>query len=110
MKLPDIPNAIVPEAKITEYLLSLTHRDGRSKARFFTRFGFSADDWKALANALIRHAEEHEVAKIEATQFGVRYVIEGSLNALDSRTPSVRVVWFISTDETEPYLVTAYPL
>lgn len=110
MKLPNIKNAVVPKAKITEYLLSLAHRDGRSKAMFFTRFGFSSKDWEALANALIRHAEEHEIAKAEATPFGVRYVIEGALTAPDGRTPSVRVVWFISTDDTEPYLVTAYPL
>lgn len=110
MKLPNIENSVVSEAKITEYLLSFTHRDGQSKAMFLTRFGFLANDWKALADALILHAEQHEVAKVEATQFEIRYVIEGSLTAPDGRTPNVRAVWFISTGETEPYLVTAYPL
>jgi hypothetical protein len=32
VKLPDREHAVVPERKITEYLLSLAHRDGRSKA------------------------------------------------------------------------------
>jgi hypothetical protein len=56
MKLPNLEKALVPERKITAYLLSLTHRDGRSKAAFFTRFGFSANAWTLLADALRRHA------------------------------------------------------
>lgn len=110
MKLPNVEKAVVPKTKITEYLLSLAHRDGRSKAMFFMRFGFTATRWEVFADALIRHAEEHEVAKVETSPFGVRYVIEGTLTAPDGRTPNVRVVWFISTDDIEPYLVTAYPL
>jgi hypothetical protein len=110
MKLPYLENAIVPASKITDYLLSAAHRDGRHKAAFFTRFGFAADDWETLAAALLRHAAEHEVAKIEASPFGARYVIEGELRAPDGRAPRVRVVWFMATGETTPYLVTAYPL
>lgn len=41
MKLPNLGNASVPEAKITRYLLSMTHPYGRHKANFFQRFGFS---------------------------------------------------------------------
>ena len=35
LKLPNYENAVVSEAKITGYLLSTKHRDGRSKAEFF---------------------------------------------------------------------------
>jgi hypothetical protein len=83
---------IVPREKIVEYLSSLAHRDGRNKALFF--FGFSVDAWQTLANVLLRHAAEHEVAKIEASQFGARYIVEGELHAPDGRTTLVRVVWF----------------
>lgn len=58
MKLPNVENALVPKPKITDYLLSFTHRDGRSKAQFFIRFGFSAENWETLANALLHHAEK----------------------------------------------------
>jgi hypothetical protein len=51
MKLPNLENAQIPPAKITDYLLSFTHRDGRHKAAFFTRFGFSADNWEIMAAA-----------------------------------------------------------
>jgi hypothetical protein len=110
MRLPNADQAIVPERKITAYLLSFTHRDGRGKATFFGRFGFAADAWEVLASALRRHAQEHEVTEIEGTPFGVSYAVEGPLATPDGRAPVVRVIWFISTDEVVPRLVTAYPL
>lgn len=110
MKLPNCESAVVPEAKITDYLLSLTHRDGRSKARFFIRFGFSLSSWEDLSAALLEHAALHEVAKIEDSPFGKRYVIEGELYTPDRRNPTIRSVWFIKTGVQNPYFVTAYPL
>ncbi len=110
MKLPNHEKAIVPREKIVDYLLSLSHRDGRSKAIFFSSFGFSIEDWQTLADALRHHAAMYEIAKIESTPFGTRYVVEGELVASDGRTPLVRVVWFVGTDEDAPRLATAYPL
>jgi hypothetical protein len=52
MRLPNAENAEIPESKITKYLLSTTHRAGKSKASFFMQFGFDLDHWKALALAL----------------------------------------------------------
>lgn len=91
-------------------MLSLTHRDGRSKAVFFIRFGFTANDWQALSAALLRHAADYNVAEIEETPFGMNYVIEGPLQTPDGRAPEVRVIWFIATGGHIPHLVTAYPL
>jgi hypothetical protein len=100
----------VPETKIVDYLLSLTHPVGRNKAIFFIQFGFAIERWEILAEALLAHAAEHEVAKLESTPFGTRYVIEGGLTTPDGRAPIVRVVWFIENDTEIPQLVTAYPL
>ncbi len=110
MKLPNHEQAMVPQRKITGYLLSPTHRDGRSKAAFFTRFGFSAASWEVLAEALRRHAADHNVMETEDTPFGTSYTIEGALVTPNGRAPRVRVVWFIETGETTPRFVTAYPL
>jgi hypothetical protein len=41
MKLPNAENVIIPQRKIVDYLLSPTHRVGRSKADFFTHFGYA---------------------------------------------------------------------
>ena len=110
MKIPNVAQAVVPERKITDYLLSLTHRDGHSKATFFLRFGFTTDDWEGLADALRRHAADYDVTGRDDTPFGTSYVVEGPLLAPDGRSPQVRVVWFIETGESIPHLVTAYPL
>ncbi len=110
MKLPNYEKAVVPKAKITDYLLSLTHRDGCSKARFFMRFGFSAEQWEIFAEALKRHAADNEIAKTEASYFGTRYVIEGILFSSDGRNPSVRSVRFVENESDIPFFVTAYPL
>lgn len=107
--LPNREHAVVPRPKIADYLLSNAHPDGQSKARFFTRFGFSAARWEVLAAALRRHASDHLVVRIEPSPFGQRYVIEGILHAPDGRTPLVRSIWFIATGGEVPWLVTAYP-
>src|SRR5512146_2660182 len=110
MRLPYAKLAIVPQRKLTEYLLSATHRVGRAKAAFFASFGFTLEGWKTLADALRLHALEHEVKTTEKTPFGMNYVVEGPLRVPDGRTPWVRVVWFVETDEAIPRLATAYPL
>lgn len=110
MRLPNLESAVISEEKITKYLLNTEHVKSGGKAKFFIHFGFSVAQWEQLANALIDHAHAHEVKKTEQTQFGMRYIIEGEILAPENRKPQVRVVWFISTDTTQPYLVTAYPL
>ena len=110
MKIPNLDNAQIPEAKVSDYLLSLTHPDGGGKARFFTQFGFSPAAWEVLAQALLRHATDHEIAKTEDSPYGLRYVVEGVLHTPDGRTPGVRSVWFVESGEDVPRFVTAYPL
>jgi len=100
MNLPNAAAAVVSKDKITGYLLSTTHRDGRHKAVFFLGFGFAADAWQTLAAALLKHALDHEIAKVENTPFGVRYVVEGTIETPHGRTPRLRAVWFVVTEKT----------
>ena len=67
MELPNREEAIVPEAKITLYLLNTQHPKGHSKAKFFMQFGFFVAQWKQLADALFDHAQTHAVVKTEQT-------------------------------------------
>lgn len=109
MKIPEFQNASVDGNKVTGYLLSEAHQNGRHKARFFKRFGFSAERPEALQEALKNHAS-NDYIKAEHTAFGVRYIIEALLESPDGRNPPVRSVWFSSTEGTSPRLVTAYPV
>ena len=110
MKLPNAERAVVPQQKIAGYLLSISHRDGHSKAAFFLRFGFSANVWQGLAEASRPHAIDHEINAVEDSPFGTRYVIEGVILSPDGRNPTIRSVWFIEAGEEAPRFVTAYPL
>ena len=110
MKLPNYEKGVIPRTKITDYLLSLRHRDGCSKAKFFMRFGFSSEQWEILAQALKHNAAHNEITRTEKTYFGMRYVIEGTLLTPDGRNPEIRTIWFIETGTDMPFFVTAYPL
>jgi len=110
MKVPNTEQAIVPRAKIADYLLSLGHRDGQHKARFFTQFGLSQDNWLDLENLVRQHVLEHEITKEEPSPFGTRYVVDGIMKMPDGRTPQIRTVWFVRLHEEIPRSVTAYPV
>ena len=110
MKLPNLENLVVPRAKVFDYLLSPTHRDGQHKAKFFTRFGLSQDNWQELGELLRQHALDHEITKVEPSEFGTRYVLEGIMNMPDGRTVPMRTVWFVSDAQDDPRFVSAYPL
>src|ERR1017187_9006901 len=106
MKLPNAERAIVPDRKITHYLLSATHRDGRHKTEFFRSFGFALEAWQELAVALSNHAHSNEVVKIVPTPFGRTFVIKSALPAPDGRAPQVRAIWFIANGEEIATLAT----
>lgn len=109
-RLPNVRRALVPEAKVVDYLLSRTHAFGRTKAAFFESFGFSSAAWQALSQALLDHAARGDIVKTEETPFGRKFVIEGPLGTPDGRDPTVRAVWFIETGGSQPRFVTAYPV
>ena len=108
MKLPNLENVLVEEAKITTYLLSEENSGG--KATFFIVFGFTIDEWQRFRDALIQHAETHEIKRSFETRHGVKYIIEGDIQTPDGRSPQIRSVWIVDTGKDAPRLVTAYPL
>ena len=109
MKLPHFDRAVVPQEKITRYLLSPTHRVGKSKAAFFEAFGFKRHKWKELAGALRQHVAASSVVETEETSLGTQYVVEGTLFAPDGTRLNVRSAWFIDKGKKGPRFVTAYP-
>jgi hypothetical protein len=110
MKLPNAEQVVIDRPKIVDYLLSDTHEDGRHKSAFFRRFGCRPEFWREMAEILKRHASEHELAGEEPSPFGRRLIVEGIMHMPDGRTPYVRTVWFLRTNEVAPRFVTAYPI
>jgi hypothetical protein len=108
-RLPHLDRAVVPEAKIVDYLLSVGHPVGRAEARFLEGFGFRAGNWRALRDALIAHASQYDISASHQTRFGTKYEIDGPLPTPDGRAPVVRVVWFVELQDNAPQLVTLIP-
>ncbi|NUO78657.1 hypothetical protein HUU05_01150 [candidate division KSB1 bacterium] len=109
MKLPNRENAYIPPAKLKGYLLSETHVDGRSKARFFRAFGYDEANVELLERGLLLIARNQEVHEEVVSQFGIKYVIDGSLQTPSGRTINSRTVWIIEEGEEHPRFVTAVP-
>lgn len=110
MKLPNAEAAVIPERKLTHYLLSETHEDGRGKAAFFRRMGFSLDHWQELSRALLTLAATNDVTQEAPTSFGTSLVVEGIMVTPSRRQPMIRTVWHLDAGSQVPRFVTAYPI
>jgi hypothetical protein len=111
LNLPNAQFAIVPEQKLTLYLLNPAHPAGGSKARFFLLFGFTLTDWRPMAEALLRHGRENSVTAMVQTPHGIRYVVDGPLVAPDGSRLNIRTASYIDLHgDGRPRFVTAHPL
>ena len=109
MQLPNKENAIIPIAKIKDYLLSDTHPSGKSKSKFFRMFGFNETNIPLLEQFLLKIAQSYEVKKVELSPHGKKYTIDGKLYAPVGKNVSVRTIWIIENNKDRPRFVTAYP-
>ena len=110
MKLPYRNNCFVPKEKLTEYLLSEVHKEGKSKANFFLLMGFSKRNVEFLESELTNLAIENKVTKTKNTIFGMKYVILGMIKTPKGRSISISTVWIVDKFKKRPRFVTAYPL
>jgi hypothetical protein len=105
--IPNFDNAIIERAKLEDYLLDLSHKDGASKAVFFLGFGFRRDAPEELAEALREHARAADAREV-ASRYGVRYIVEAPIATPSGRRPWVRSVWEFK--DGRPRFLTAYPM
>jgi hypothetical protein len=107
--LPNSSASIVKENKVKDYLLSTTHLEGKSKAKFFFEFGYSEDKPEELVDSLRTHASTQPIIETEENDHGTKYVLQCSISTPDGRSPCIITVWIIKREDVEPMLVTAYP-
>jgi hypothetical protein len=79
MNLPHHEQAFVPPEKLSDYLLSLSHPIGRSKAVFFRALGYDENNTERLVEALLNIARTGDVRDTIETKYGVKYVVLGEL-------------------------------
>jgi hypothetical protein len=59
--VPGAHAAVVPDAKIRDYLLDPNRPGNGGKAAFFNAFEFTTRNWTDLRDALRRHPSQHPV-------------------------------------------------
>ena len=109
MKLPSADSATVDPAKIRDYLLSPEHPVGRFKAVFFGTLGYTRDDWQRLEQDLLTLAVTADAALGQASDFGQKYEVRGTIQGPLGRRAEIVTVWIILAGEASPRFVTAFP-
>ncbi|MEG4119707.1 hypothetical protein QUA43_19845 [Microcoleus sp. N9_B4] len=89
MKIP--PDAIIPEAKLTRYLLVLKAQDDKSK--FLSQGGFSQDNPEALLAAIQFLITSADAVEDGANEFGKFFRAEGELPGVNGRNLVVVTIW-----------------
>ena len=93
-----------------DYLLSLSHPVGKSKARFFRGLGFDESTIDQLREELKEVVQRAPVEETERTSHGTKYVVVGSIRTPNGGYVSIRTVWIIEEEGVDaPRFVTAYP-
>jgi len=108
--IPNAEAARIDSAKLQYYLLSRSHSIGRSKAQFFRGLGFDESNLLMFADSLKDVARGGEVKALSRSEFGAKYVVDGTIATPNGRNARVRTVWIVERGRDYPRLVTAYPV
>lgn len=110
MTVPNRERAYVPERTLRDYLLSLSHPFGKSKARFFRWLGLDESTVDRLREALRGVVQQHDIEETERTSHGTKYVVIGSIRSPNGEEVTLRTVWMIEEEGPgAPRFVTVYP-
>jgi hypothetical protein len=102
-------DAIIPPAKLRDYLLSEGHPDGWSKARYLARLGYRREDWGRLGRDLREQILPLEACPLGETPWGTKYEILGVLSGPNGQAGWIRSIWIVLRREKRPRLVTLTP-
>ncbi len=108
-RLPNAEKAIIETEKLRGYILSSTHPVGRFKAAFFRRLGYSAENWEAFERSLRDLILTQDTRGVEESQYGNKFVVEGTFAGPSGDTVQIVTVWIILKGENVPIFITAYP-
>jgi hypothetical protein len=106
VKIPG--DALIPDDKITHYLLVQKARNDKSK--FLARAGFTTDGPEALRTAIQLIAEAGEAVEDRRNEYGVFYQVVGKLAGTNGITLSVVTIWLQRQIDGKFQFVTLKPL
>jgi len=99
------PNAIIPEAKLTEYLLVFLEKD--DKSQFLSQAGYTLENWQELEQDLREQILSLEALPTIQTQYGQKFSITGNLTGRNQHSIRVKTIWIVAQGITR--FVTLFP-
>ncbi|GFE67890.1 DUF6883 domain-containing protein [Chroococcus sp. FPU101] len=97
------PNATVPEAKVTKYLLKKLPKD--DKSGFLAQAGYTLENWQQLKQDL-KKLLVNEATLDKVTSFGNIYEIKGVLVGLNGVRLRVASYWIVDSLSNETRFIT----
>jgi len=89
VKIP--AHAIIPEDKLTRYLLIFRDKDDKSK--FLAQAGFTLDNAASLRKALVNLITLQEAIEDGRNDYGIFYRVEGMLEGVNGINLAVVTIW-----------------
>jgi len=100
-------DVVIPEEKLTRYLLVPRMWDDKSK--FLAQGGFLAGNPDELKRAIANLAKNAEAVQDGVNEYGVFFRTDGELAGSDGRTLSVTAIWMRRKVDDKVYFVTLMP-
>ncbi len=105
MKIP--VDAIIPEPKLTQYLLVPQLRNDKSK--FLAQGGFDRTNPKDLELAIRRLILENDAVEDRTDQFGTFYKVTGRLRGVNGIDLGVLTIWLHQSTDSNFRFITLIP-
>ncbi|NJP10385.1 MAG: hypothetical protein HC866_13660 [Leptolyngbyaceae cyanobacterium RU_5_1] len=98
-------NAVIAEAKLTEYLLIPLTKD--DKSQFLALAGYTLENWQQLERDLREQILPLEATPTAVTRYGQKYAITGDLLGSNGIAIRVKTIWIVANGVTR--FVTLFP-
>lgn len=105
MKIPN--DAVIPEEKLTRYLLVPRLKDDKSK--YLDQAGFTQANPEELLTAIRQLIATNEAVEDNINEYGVFYLVEGNLQGINNRNLAVVTVWLQSKYDGSFRFITLKP-
>ncbi|MEC4988855.1 MAG: hypothetical protein SAJ37_08920 [Oscillatoria sp. PMC 1068.18] len=105
MKIP--ANAIIPDPKLTQYLLVFKERNDKSK--YLAQVGFNLKNWQQLKTAIQKLIQENEATEDYQDEYGTYYQVIGELEGVNDQKLPVITVWQQRQIDNQFYFITLKP-
>ncbi|NEQ39874.1 MAG: hypothetical protein F6K40_27950 [Okeania sp. SIO3I5] len=106
MKLPQ--PVIIPDEKLTKYLLVYREQDDKSK--FLLQAGFTPENSQRLKNSILQLVFTTEAIVDRTNEYGTFYRVEGTRTGVNNRNLAVITIWLKRKAENQTQFITLIPL